>query len=397
MTTSIRIRFSAILLACCLAAVTVLCSCAADKSKLTEAERERIALAKEVELVQASGGLVLMVEGDALSSDEVLDAKVGGYGPQADQSIAEALEPLARSTTIDQFKEKARPYVEDVLTNKISGILLYQHATREAEGNKALSAVIDGLVEKEWREYVLTFGGDVAKADAALVEKGSNREEFKEERRKKFTTQAFISSKFPQDEPITYSQLVECYDRIKDDLFTKAPTVTFRLIDIDVLKVGVGPAGENPMLKAKRLADELINKIRDGEDFGELAKRYSNGYRSSFGGLWDPVSPDSLARPYDRIVKAIEGIDVGQVAGPIDAGGHIFIVKLEDKQAAGYEPFEKVQRQVERIARAERENEIMHDIGEKYISQASAGKTDKFMDFCIEEIYKRSNVQAAAS
>jgi hypothetical protein len=305
------------------------------------------------------------------------------------------LEPLARSTTLDEFKIKARPYVEDVLVGKISGVLLYQHAKREAEGNTQISAVIDGLVEKEWREYVLSFGGDVAKADAALADRGKNREQFKEDYRKSFTTQAFISSKFPRDEPITYSQLIECYDRIKDDLYTKSAKVMFRLIDINVVKVPMGKAGESPLDEAKKLASSLMRRIRGGEDFAMLAKQYSHGHRSSFGGLWDPVSPDSLARPYDEIVKVTDTIEPGQVAGPIDMGGHIFIVKLEEKQEEGYEPFEKVQRQVEAVVRAERENAIMRDIGVKYMGQASAGKTDEFMDFCLEEIYKRGREQEA--
>jgi hypothetical protein len=368
----------------------LLASCAEDKSKLTEAEKDQIALAKEVELVKAAGGLVLMVEGEALSSDELLDAPVGGYGPGADESLVKFLGPLARETSLEAFKEQAHPWAEQVLTGKISGILLYQQAEREADGNTRLSGVIDGLVEKEWREYVLGFGGDVARADAELAAKGTDRKKWKEKQRKKFITQAFISSKFPRDEPVTYSQLVECYNRIKDALFVRPAKVAFRLIDISVVKVPVGAGGESPLEEAKRLADDLIKRIRAGEDFAELAKKYSHGHRSSFGGLWEPISPDSLARPYDEAVKATESIEVGQVAGPIDTGGHIFIVKLEERQAEGYEPFEKVQRQVERVLRAERENAVMYDIGTKYMSQASAGKTDEFMDFCLEEIYERS-------
>ena len=376
---------------CWIAVLFLLCGCSPDKNKLTEAEKERIALAQEVELVQAGGGLVLMVEGDALSSDEVLDAAIGGYGPQADTSLLESLKPLARNTSLDEFKKQARPYVEDILIGKISGILIYQHAKRETEDNAQINAVIDGLVEKEWREYVLRFGGDVAKADAELIAKGTDRKKFKENYRKSFTTQALIASKFPKDEPVTYRQLLDCYDHIKDDMFARRATIVFRLIDIDVLKLGIGESGESPLDRAKSLAVDLMKRIRAGEDFGELAKQYSHGYKKAAGGLWDPVSPDSLARPYDQVAKATETIEVGQIAGPIDAVGRIFIVKLEERNPAGYEPFEQVQRTVDRVLRAERENAIMRDIGMKYMDRASEGKTDEFMNFCMEEIYKRSN------
>lgn len=134
---------------------------------------------------------------------------------------------------------------------------------------------------------------------------------------------------------------------MKDEFFFRRAVLRFRLIDIEPAKLEVTDPNQNRLEKAEELADELMGRLRTGEDFGELAKRYSNGHRAMFGGLWKPVEPGSLAKPYDILAGEAERIKPGQIAGPIKAGEHIFIMKLEDKQSAGFEPFEDVQSQVE--------------------------------------------------
>ena len=381
-------KWSAMWLALSLIVLSTLLGCSEQKSKLSEDELERIAIAKKVELVQEKGGLVLMVEGETLSSNEMIESPVEGL--QEEVSLAEYLKQLAQSTNLEEFKIQARPHIEDILMTRISNILLYQHAKRETGDNEQVKAAIDGVVEKEWRNFVLRFGGDVAKADAELVKMGTNREEFKAEQRKRIITQSFVASRFPKNEPVTYSQLIECYDRIKDEYFVIRAKVGFRLIDINVMQIPLQD-DQNPLDQAKKIADDLIKRIRAGENFAEVAQQYWNDHGQSLGGFWDSVSLDSLARPYDEIVKEADKIEVGQVAGPIEMGGHMFIVKLESRQERGYEPFESVQRQVERYLVSERHNSVIRKIASKYLGEASKGETDEFMDFCLKKIYEQTN------
>ena len=371
-----------------LISLVVLTGCSDQKSKLSDEELERIAIAKKVELVHEKGGLVLMVEGETLSSDEMIESPVEGLPEKV--SLLEYIKPLAQNVSLDEFKQQARPYIEDIMMTKISNILLYQHAKRETGDNEQVKGMIDSLVEKEWREFVLQFNGDVAKADAELVRMGTNREEFKAEQRKQIITQSFVASKFPKDEPVTYSQLVECYDRMKDEFFAIRAKVSFRLIDINVMQIPL-KGDLDPYIQARNLAEEQMKRIRAGEDFAQVAQEYWDKYGNSFGGFWDSVSLDALARPYDEVVKETDKIEVGQVAGPIEVGEHLFIVKLEARQRQGYEPFEQVQRQVERYLVRERQNTVLHKIASKYLGQASIGETDEFMNFCLETIYKRIN------
>jgi parvulin-like peptidyl-prolyl isomerase len=166
--------------------------------------------------------------------------------------------------------------------------------------------------------------------------------------------------------------------------------MTFRLIDIRPARLKVADPNEDRQRLAKELADQLLARIQSGEDFGELAKQYSHGHRGEFGGLWKPVHPKSLAVPYDRLAVEAENMEPGQIAKPIAAKDRIFIMKLEEKQSAGYEPFEKVQSQVENKIIIDRQDEAFNRLKARLMRQAELGRTDEFVDFCLAKIHRMS-------
>jgi hypothetical protein len=109
-----------------------------------------------------------------------------------------------------------------------------------------------------------------------------------------------------------------------------------------------------------------------------------------FGGLWDPVQPESLAEPYDALVAEAEKIAPGWISAPIEVEGHIFIMKLEEKRLDGYEPLENVQEYVEQKVIAERQKEAYDKLDAELMRQVALTERDKFTDFCLEKIYQTS-------
>jgi foldase protein PrsA len=136
-----------------------------------------------------------------------------------------------------------------------------------------------------------------------------------------------------------------------------------------------------------QLAAELVEKIKNGENFTELAKKYSNDEASQNGGLWKPVRPGSLIEPYNAIETAVKNMDIGQISSPIAAKNHIFIVKLENKQSASYEPFEKVQTEVEGRFVLERRRKMVDDMMKKIMAQVDLSYADNFLEFCVEKAW----------
>ena len=367
--------------------------CDSNKSRLTNAEVERRAITQKIELVEAAGGFVLMVGGETLTSDEIIETRARLNGLFA--SPKEYFGPFAQTSELEQFKERAKGQLEEILMAKMSNILLYQHAKRQAGGN--IDEGLEKMAESEYRKFVLGYGGDQARADEELKLKLMDKKSFIEQQKRSFLIQSYMASKLQNNSPVTYQELMECYDRIKDKYFALASKIRFRLIDIQPAKLELEDPNDDPWQLARVRVIQLLELIKSGKDFGELAKQYSQGDWKDFGGLWRSVQPSSLAEPYDILAVEAEKMETGQVAGPIVTKQHIFIMKLQEKQIAGYEPFEKVQELVENKIFLDRRNEVINKLNGEIKRQAELSRTDKFIDFCLEKIYRISNAGSEIS
>jgi len=361
--------------------------CGEKSPTLTDAELEQIAITEKIQTVEKAGGLVLVVGGDTITSDEVLNTSADRYG-EANKTVVELLTPVANGNDPNRFRELARGLLKNVVLDRTSGVLLYQHAKREI--GEGANEALDTMAEKELRKFVLRYGGDEAKADEALRAMGMDRKKFKDEQKKLVITQSYVASKLSYKRPVTYGELVECYEKHKDELFHREAKLKFRLIDIDILKVPVKSLDENRLEAARKLGEELAKRARAGEDFAKLAEEYSHDHRRAFGGLWPEVQPDSLAEPYSALAEMARQINPGQIAGPAEAVGHIFVMKLEEKQLEGYEPLEKVQGRVNERILADRHNEAVRMLTDRLLREAAIGETDEFIDFCLNKIYAMS-------
>jgi hypothetical protein len=356
-------------------------------SGTTEAEKERQALTQKIELVEAEGGYVLMVGGETLTSDEIIDARTRLNGLYI--SPKEYFKPVAQAGDFEQFKQRVKGQLEEVIMSKITNILFYQHAKRQAGGN--IDEALEKTAQNEYRKFVLGFGGNQARADDELRLRQMDKKRFIEEQKRASLIKWYIASKIPYDTPVTYREIEDCYNRIKDKYFARAAKIRFRLIDIQPAKLEVSDPNEDRWQLGKKLANRLLALIDSGEDFGELAKRYSYGSWKEFGGLWRPVEPSSLAAPYDVLAAEAGKMEPGDVTEPIVTKQHIFIMKLEEKQIAGYEPFEDVQELVKEQVLLERHNKVVDKLNADIRREAKLSSTDKFVDFCLEKIYRISN------
>jgi len=367
--------------------------CDGDNKRLTDAQLERRAVTQKIELVEAAGGFVLMIGGETLTSDEIIETRTRLNGMYI--SPMEYFGPIAKANEFEQFKERAQGQLEEILMAKISNILLYQRAKRQ--GGENINEGLEKAAQNEYRKFVLNFGGDQARADDALKQSQMDKKSFIEQQKKAILIEWYRASKSPDKSPVTYRELIDCYDRIKDKYFARTARIRFRLIDIQPAMLEVTDPNEDRWRLGKERANKLLELIKSGEDFGELAKQFSHGDWKDFGGLWRPVQPSSLAAPFDILAVEAEKIEPLQVAGPIVTKEHIFIMKLEEKQLAGYEPFEDVQELVEEKILLDRRKEDIDKLNAGIRSEAKLSRTDKFVDFCLGNIYRISNTSEEIS
>jgi parvulin-like peptidyl-prolyl isomerase len=347
----------------------------------------QIAIMQEITDSKSSGDSVLIVSGEVITSSDIIESPVELSGTFV--SPAEHFKDLAQTNNLQEFKKLAWPLMEEILMNKISEILLSQEARRQFENN--IDEALEKAAEKEVRKFFMEFGGDEGKAEEKLKQMGMDRQKFKENRKNFILTQWYISSKLIDEKPVTHSELIKCYDQMKDQYFATPARLEFWLIDIQPAKLEVTDPNLDKLEQARILANQLIKRIEQGEDFGELAKQYSHGHTREAGGLWKPVQPESLAKPYDILAREAEKIEPGQIAGPIEVEGNIFIMKLVDKRPKIYEPFEKVQTELEQKIFIDRRQKALEKLDAELLQQVDLNEKDKFVDFCLEKIYQISN------
>lgn len=331
---------------------------------------------------RTKGSSALAVGSQIITGDEIIEHEVAGV------SLAERLGPIAQTNDLEGFKEQVRGELEQIVLDKISYILLYERVKRDVGEN--IDIILERQVEKLERDLVAASGGDYAKAEQRLrEEEGMDLEGFREHRRKLI----LLALQMPEPGPITHSELLSCYNRMKDEFFSVAGTIQLRLIDIEVAELRLVDPNQSRLEQARELAEGLVRRIREGEDFSALAKQYSHGYRRDFGGLWKPRQPENLEKPYDILTSQAEKMEPGDVAGPIETEtkNHIFIVKLEDKQPKSVKPLKEVQREVEQIILIERKGKAVEELYAKLAQQEVLVQKEEFIDFCLEKIYRMSN------
>jgi parvulin-like peptidyl-prolyl isomerase len=351
------------------------------------AESGHIAIMQKITASKVAGESVLVVSGEVITSSDIIESPVELNGRYV--SPKEHFKLLAKTSTPQEFKKLAQPLIDEILMSKISEILLYQQAKRQFEKN--IDEALEKAAEKEVRKFFMEFGGDEAKAEGKLKQMGMDRQKFKENRKRFILTQWYISTKLIDNKPITHTELMNCYKQMKEQYFFTPAKLEFRLIDIQPAELDVTDPNLDKPEQARTLANQLIERIQAGEDFSELAKQYSHGHMREFGGLWKPIQPESLAEPYDVLAAEAEKIEPGQIAGPIEAEEHFFIMKLEDKCSKGFQPFEKVQAELEQKIFFDRRQKALEKLDAELAQQVDMNEKNEFIDFCIDKIYQMSN------
>jgi parvulin-like peptidyl-prolyl isomerase len=349
------------------------------KSALTEQEIQRLTLAQKPNRPDH-----LIVSGETITWEDVLASLPDDS--TATPPLKETLEKAAQEMSSRRFVEEAKPLVYQRLARRIESVVLSKQAQREL-GQK-VDEKLDDYAEREWRRFVLEeHGGNSAAADDALQKAGMNRVIYKQWRRKKLLADYLVESRYQRDRPITYNELLARYNEMKDKEFVQEAVLQLRLIDIDVAKVVAEHPNEDPAQKAK----DLRQRIDAGEDFAELAKRYSHGLRSDEGGLWRPRDPNALAAPYDVLARQAKGMAAGQVAGPIEVPRHFFIMKVEEKRDRTYVPLDldEVQAKVRRDIVERRFRAVLEELDTEIRQQVDLANTSQFVDYCLDRFYRQ--------
>ena len=96
--------------------------------------------------------------------------------------------------------------------------------------------------------------------------------------------------------------------------------------------------------------EEILARIEKGEDFADLARKFSADSHAKDGGTWKDVNPEEAFRP--EIAKTIAALKVGEVSKLVDLGGWGFIVRKDaetgTKELSFAEAYDDIERNVKK-------------------------------------------------
>lgn len=258
---------------------------------------------------------------------------------------------LARMSPADSVTPDQRKLLEETAKeNVIRSELLYQLAKDQnipdldRQVDEQIAIIKSRLPsQEEWND--------------ALAEKGITPDGLREQLKRGLMINAFVQSEVVSKIEITDAQLKAFYDE-HPEAFSKPESMRASHILIG-LDAGAGAeAKEN----AKRKADEILEKVKSGADFAELAKSESTCPSAEQGGDLGEFGRGQMVAPFENAAFAMETGDVSEVV-ETQFGYHI--IKATDKDAAAVVPFEVVKGRIEKQLKTQQvQQELMAKVEE---------------------------------
>lgn len=255
---------------------------------------------------------------------------------QVERGIAPLAEMLAR-----QYRSQPQVFEErlqDLRTKQIEELVERQLilADFKTAGYNFPESIIDDEVQKEIHK---NFYGDRAKLTKTLQAEGMTYEAFRQQKRENIIVE-YLSNEHVSSQKILISPYkIESYYAENQDKFKVGDQVKLRMI---VINQPEGAASGT----AKKLAEEVLEKIRNGASFAEMAAIYSNGSQRAEGGDrgWIERERTDLKK---ELVDAAFALKAGERSGVIEFPEACFLLQADDARQAHVRPLSEVRDEIE--------------------------------------------------
>ena len=115
---------------------------------------------------------------------------------------------------------------------------------------------------------------------------------------------------------------------------------------VSVILLKPADAGDKKVPPVSTRGEEILARLEKGEDFADLARKFSADSHAKDGGAWKDVNPEEAFRP--EIAKTIASLKVGEFSKLVDLDGWGFIVRKDAETTAQELSFAEAYEDVER-------------------------------------------------
>lgn len=249
--------------------------------------------------------------------------------------------------------------------------------------------VLDGMIDRELlfqeskKEGIKVDKAEVDQRISALKQKFPKEEEFKQTLERLGLTEASLRTQFEQElavkalvdkkfggkVTVTEQDMKKFYNDNPDYFKTQERVRASHIL----AKVDAG-ANDADKKKARQKIEDVQKKVKKGEDFGALAKQYSDCPSSAKGGDLDYFQRGQMVKPFEDAAFAMK---VGDVSNIVETQFGYHLIKLTDKQGAGKVSFDEAKDKIKGYL----EQQKMGEEVKQYVAQLKQkGKVEKFLN-----------------
>ncbi|HVB07381.1 MAG TPA: peptidylprolyl isomerase [Candidatus Acidoferrales bacterium] len=172
----------------------------------------------------------------------------------------------------------------------------------------------------------------------AVESQGMSWEDYKSQLRNSILTQKVISQEVGSTVRIGSDEVQKYYDAHKNE-FVKPEEV-----DLSVIFFSTENKTPEEVAAIQKKAEGVLKRLKSGDDFGQIAKRVSEGPTSSDGGELGTFKRGELAPDLE---KAVFSLKKGDLTDIIHTTNGLQILRVNQHFNAGLQPLSKVEQEVE--------------------------------------------------
>ncbi|WP_457595432.1 peptidylprolyl isomerase [Hydrogenimonas sp.] len=240
--------------------------------------------------------------------------------------------------------EKLKEVEKDALKELVKKHLLLQYAKKKGY------TIPDSILKREEKKIRKAFGSD-EKFEAGLKRANLTLDEFRRELYNDLLMQKLYDKEVKAD--LDDEALRAYYE--KNRYKFKVP----EKIKIRLIYTRNDPTDPKGKEKALSRAKEALEKIKSGEDFADVASKYSNAMSRIKGGDMGFIHKGMLDEP---IEKAAYALKEGEMSEIIETPTGCYIVKLEEISPSVQLKFEEVKDRLRKELKAKYEKERLDAI-----------------------------------
>ena len=244
---------------------------------------------------------------------------------------------------------------EGVLNQLIGSELLYQESKKE--GIKIDQKTVDERLE-QWKKR---FPND-EEYKKALSQSNLSMPQMKADIRRGMTIEKFIVGKFVDKTTVPDKEIKAYYDS-HTDLFKQPEQVRASHILIKVEPKDT----ESKKSEALKKIKEVQEKQKKGEDFAELAKKYSQGPSNTKGGDLGYFRRGQMVPPFEAVAFKL---NPGEVSDIVNTRFGYHLIKVVDKKPESTVPYDAIKARIGQYLKQEKVQKEVRQFVDKLRKEA---------------------------